>query len=258
MAIINVGTTDDDGNGLALVNAGHIINAFLGGVLSRTDDVGAATASRGNVYIVPASATGAWNGEDNNLAYYDGSAWQFATPDEGAEIYVQDDNERVRFNGSSWAVVTGSGSSTQYAVAQKDTDDTGQNITTAAAVEFDSVTEVNVSGTWAASPNPTRLTVPSGVSHVQIMGNVSLLSLSPSPSSEQFVDVIVQKNGSDTVPVSRNNVVTESTFADVQFFSPILAVSPGDYFEVTLRVQTDTSVTIRGSGRNWMQMEVKG
>lgn len=121
MTLFNLGTTDDDGNGTPLVRAGELLEALLGGVISRTDDVGAATAARGNAYIVPASATGAWSGQDDDIAIYDGSAWQFYTPAEGTETYVQDDNEKIRFDGSSWVVVT-----TEVQVSSRSNDSLGR------------------------------------------------------------------------------------------------------------------------------------
>ena len=106
MAILNLGSADDDGNGDPLRDAGRKLNKLFGAALSRTDDVGAATATLGNLYIVPTSATGAWSGQDDDLAYYNGSAWEFYTPPEGFEIWVADDDERVRFDGSSWIIIS--------------------------------------------------------------------------------------------------------------------------------------------------------
>lgn len=45
----------------------------------------------GDVYIVGASATGDWAGEDANVAVYDGSAWVFYTPRRGWLAYVEDE-----------------------------------------------------------------------------------------------------------------------------------------------------------------------
>ena len=58
--------------------------------------------SDGDAYIVGTSATGAWSGEDGNIAIYDNThtAWIFAAPEEGWRCYVQDENVWLFHNGS--------------------------------------------------------------------------------------------------------------------------------------------------------------
>lgn len=57
----------------------------------------------GDTYLVPAGATGAWSGQDQNVAYWDGSAWVFYTPNEGWYADVADVDALYRFNGTAWA-----------------------------------------------------------------------------------------------------------------------------------------------------------
>lgn len=67
--------------------------------------------SDGDCYIVGASATGDWSGEDGNIAYYDASAWDFNDPAEGWITYVQDEDLFYVYNGSSvWEPMMGTGS----------------------------------------------------------------------------------------------------------------------------------------------------
>src|SRR6056297_719061 len=195
MTLLNLGTTDDDGTGTPLVRAGELLNALLGGVLSRTDDVGAATADRGNAYIVPTSATGDWSGQDDDIAIYDGSAWQFYTPAEGTETFVQDDDERVRFDGTNWGAViptTNSAASRNPSIAKAylTSDDTGQDFTTAAAISWDAAEEVG-GKTWWAGGNPTRLTVPSGVTHIRLKAQVGVTNL----TADEYARPYILKNG---------------------------------------------------------------
>lgn len=58
-----------------------------------------------DAYIVGASATGAWAGEDGNIAVYDSTAagWDFYAPYEGLIVWVDDEDMRYRYSGSSWA-----------------------------------------------------------------------------------------------------------------------------------------------------------
>lgn len=48
--------------------------------------------SKGDRYIVGASATGAWSGEDGNIATYNGSGWDFTDKKEGMKAYVKDED----------------------------------------------------------------------------------------------------------------------------------------------------------------------
>ncbi|HDT13374.1 MAG TPA: DUF2793 domain-containing protein, partial [Candidatus Aminicenantes bacterium] len=61
--------------------------------------------TKGDRYIVGASATGDWAGHDNQIAYYSGSAWVFLTLAEGQMCWVEDENKVYKYDGSAWAVL---------------------------------------------------------------------------------------------------------------------------------------------------------
>lgn len=57
----------------------------------------------GAVYIVAASATGAWDNHDGELALdYEGT-WYFYAPFEGLEVWVKDENKSYTYTGSAWS-----------------------------------------------------------------------------------------------------------------------------------------------------------
>lgn len=58
--------------------------------------------SKGDRYIVGPSATGAWAGEDDNIATYDGSGWIFDIAVEGFQTWVEDEDKFYKFNGTAW------------------------------------------------------------------------------------------------------------------------------------------------------------
>lgn len=61
--------------------------------------------TNGDVYIISdgsPTATGAWAGEDGNIAWYNGS-WNFVTAVEGWTMYVQGNDAEWRFDGTNWA-----------------------------------------------------------------------------------------------------------------------------------------------------------
>ena len=58
--------------------------------------------TKGDRYIINGAGTGAWATHDLSIVYYDGAAWVFDTPAEGALVWVSDENELYRFTGTMW------------------------------------------------------------------------------------------------------------------------------------------------------------
>jgi len=62
--------------------------------------------SEGDIYIVGASATGAWAGQDDDLAIYQDGAWVFVTPLDGFIAFVADETTLYVYN-SGWTSLAG-------------------------------------------------------------------------------------------------------------------------------------------------------
>ena len=60
--------------------------------------------STGDRYIVADSATDDWATHEDDIAEWDGSAWDFTTPTEGACCRAEDENKVYQFDGSSWGL----------------------------------------------------------------------------------------------------------------------------------------------------------
>jgi hypothetical protein len=60
------------------------------------------TPSAGDRYIVWPPGAGAWTGEDNNIAEWDGASWDFTTVYEGFAVYVEDEDFIYVYTGASW------------------------------------------------------------------------------------------------------------------------------------------------------------
>ena len=71
--------------------------------------------ANGDRYIVGASATGDWAGEDGNVAAYQDGVWAFYTPNEGWLSWVDDENILLKYDGASWSEFVGSLNLTQLA-----------------------------------------------------------------------------------------------------------------------------------------------
>lgn len=60
-----------------------------------------ASPSQGDRYIVAPGATGDWAGHDNDIAEWNGSSWDFYTPEVGWITYVIDEEVDYQFNSSN-------------------------------------------------------------------------------------------------------------------------------------------------------------
>lgn len=75
-------------------------------VLSATTTAPPGSPASGDRYIVPASATGDWAGEDGNVAVWDaaGGSWVFYTPAEGWKARAEDTGQPWLYTSSAWAL----------------------------------------------------------------------------------------------------------------------------------------------------------
>lgn len=53
-------------------------------------------------YLIPASATDAWSGKTNQIAHFNGSIWEYYTPQAGWSVYVDSENKNYVFNSTAW------------------------------------------------------------------------------------------------------------------------------------------------------------
>lgn len=66
-------------------------------------DPTALTPSTGDRYLINGTGAGAWAGQDNNIAEWDGTQWVFTTPTTGTFVSADDESGILyHFGGSSW------------------------------------------------------------------------------------------------------------------------------------------------------------
>jgi hypothetical protein len=108
---LNIARLDEGESGVVRFNdAFNIMDILVMGAVKDKDlTAPPGSEAEGDRYIVGASATGAWAGEDNNIAGYYGGAYIFVTAKEGMRVWVDDEDKLYRFNGTSWAEFGGSG-----------------------------------------------------------------------------------------------------------------------------------------------------
>jgi len=68
--------------------------------------------SKGDRYLVIATASGDFTGHENDIAQYNGAAWDFYTPVEGWFVWIKDEDKLYKYDGSSWAEFAGAGGDT--------------------------------------------------------------------------------------------------------------------------------------------------
>lgn len=137
------------------------------------------------------------------------------------------------------------------ALVKKAADQTGANYTSSTNVAWDAET-YDTSGIHDNSTNNTRLTVPAGASLVRLSCVISISSI----TADVWTQAIIWKNGSGAWDgIGKITVESGDTTPSVAAYSAVVQVAPGDYFEVNLTIETDTSVTIVASG-SWFAMEV--
>ncbi len=56
----------------------------------------------GDRYLINGVGAGAWSGQDDNIATWDGTAWIFATKREGMMTWVKDESKVYIYTGAVW------------------------------------------------------------------------------------------------------------------------------------------------------------
>ena len=79
------------------------LDALLSTTILDRDLSAPPSPSDGDTYLVKATGTGAWTGQDGKLAYAIDGGWRFYVPFEGLIAYIADEAKLLFYNGSAWA-----------------------------------------------------------------------------------------------------------------------------------------------------------
>lgn len=86
----------------------RMVDALMSGrAISMTLTTPPGSPAEGDVYIVPASATGAWSGQTGKIAHFYGNAWYFYTPKTGMHLWLDPDKDLAYYTGSAWSTQGG-------------------------------------------------------------------------------------------------------------------------------------------------------
>jgi hypothetical protein len=84
----------------------NLINSleWQNSVISVLLDPSALTPSTGDRYLINGTGAGAWAGQDNNIAEWDGAAWVYTTPTVGTFVAADNESDRLYCFGGTWVV----------------------------------------------------------------------------------------------------------------------------------------------------------
>ncbi len=71
-------------------------------LLDRDLTVPPGSPADGDTYLVKATATGDWTGQDGNIAFAVDGAWRFYAPYQGLIAYVADETRLIAYDGAAW------------------------------------------------------------------------------------------------------------------------------------------------------------
>ncbi|MBA7507345.1 hypothetical protein ES706_06064 [subsurface metagenome] len=60
------------------------------------------TPATGDRYLVIATATGDWEGYEDDIAEWNGTSWDFTTPNKGFAVWIEDVGRQKTYNGTNW------------------------------------------------------------------------------------------------------------------------------------------------------------
>lgn len=119
-------------------------------------------------------------------------------------------------------------------------------------IPFDSVL-YDTNSIWSAA-NPTRLTVPAGVTRLRIVGSGSLNNA----VTTDYFNFRVDKNRGGFQGQAINMFAGPANGAPrAPLITPVLTVTPGDYFEVAVFAGSTTSAIVN-SNQTWLAMDILG
>jgi hypothetical protein len=176
------------------------------------------------------------------------SAALSVSPGDYFEVHILcGDDVSLTIQASSWFAIETLTTTARRALVYKSANEAAVNFQTAAAVTFN--TEAYDTSSWHdTGSNTSRLTVPSGVTHVRLSARVTLQALGVGMG----VEIYITKNGDTNIATNRINMpfimeAIGATENHYHLWSGPLAVTPGDYFELVVLSSGDNSVTVQGT-----------
>ena len=196
--------------------------------------------SDGDRYIPASGATGTWDGWDLNIAWYVDGVWTKLVPRAGWLAWVEDEEVLLVHDGSGWIDLR---PAFRGCLAHVGSNMTGQDFSGGLTAIPMSDEAYDTGGFHENVTNPSRLTVPAGVSMVEVAGQVALSSHN---LGADCIVAVAKNGGADYpgCPILEVQRPGDSTASRYNVRSPPLSVVEGDYFELMVHTPPDSGVTI--------------
>lgn len=194
----------------------HLVGSGTGGgdwqesVLSR-QNTPPGSPGIGDRYIVTSVATGLWTGKENNIAEWDGIAWEFTVPNEGFMLTVEDENLVYYFTGTVWTIF--------YQIPFASTTEVLQAVSTTKAISPASLAALWIQGTDV--PSAASISLGDG-GYFNITGSVGISTIAFATDKAgrraflKFAATLTLTNsGTLILPTSANIATSSGDIAEV-------------------------------------------
>lgn len=222
-----------------------------GGAITAKDEGSNLTTAMTSIDFVGAGVTATNTGGDVTVNISGGGYNAENARDDIGAALVAGANITITPNDGA-DTITIAQSSFRGALVTKAADQTTANYTAGGAVIAWDSESYDTSTIHDNATNNSRVTVPSGVTKVQLRFGLVLSSV----TAGEDVFVTFRKNGSDAFVGNGSFVIdTSNTSPRGAGGTAVLSVTAGDYFEVHLSLPADSSITV-AANYSWMAMEV--
>jgi hypothetical protein len=201
--------------------------------------------SAGDTYLVKATGTGAWAGEDGKLAYAIDGGWRFYAPFEGLTAYVADEAKLIFYNGSAWTDFAASLSleNVPQLGVNATADSTNKLTVASGAVLFNNIgnnvqakLNKNASGDTASLLYQTNF---SGRAEIGLAGDDNF-HFKVSPDGSTFYESLVLNGNTGSVLLKHVDVSSATTIGATHLGRLMRADASGGAFDITLPASADT------------------
>ena len=195
----------------------------------------------GDRYLLSAGASGAWAGQDLNIAVFDGSAWKFQPTSNGYFVYVLASSTLRRRDASKWTTSPRNDAISVYDQIG------GQNFTGTITVAFDTIQK---------NTNTAKFTTPvAGIIQVDAAGTFKIsfdISGDVTGSSRTTMKTWLEVNAVEVPGTSAYSYHRNATNGeDTASMTTVIDVVAGDQLRVRAQrfAGTGTTLTVLGGSR---------
>lgn len=198
----------------------------------------------GDTYLVKATGTGAWAGQDGKLAYAIDGGWRFYAPFEGLTAYVADETKLIFYNGLAWTdFVSAVPLENVPLLGVNATADSTNKLTVAsAAVLFDNIgsgvqakLNKNAAGDTASLLYQTNF---SGRAEIGLTGDDNF-HFKVSPDGSTFYEALILNRNTGSQLLKHVDISGATTLGAMHLGRLVRSDASGGAFNVTLPASAD-------------------